>query len=244
MCTAERLAVVARLASHIAHDTNNPLTSGTNLLYPLGNESLSVEGKHYLAIAQQELSRITQISNQALGFYKDRGKPLSASVADILDDSLALRHNRCKLLGIEVLRDYRLPITVDCHPGELRQMVVNLVDNAVDAMPSGGRLHIRARTTIDWTTGVQGLRITVADTRCGTSTEMRSQLFEPFGANHEATGVRLWACSHIANKYAGRITMRSSITPDRSGSAVTLFLPDAERLGRTGTPAHRLAPAL
>ena len=244
MCTAERLAAVARLASHIAHDINNPLSAVTNLLYLLENEDFSVEGKHYLAIAQQELSRITQISKQALGFYKDRGKPLSASIADILDDSLALRHSRCKSLGIEVLRDYRLPITVDCHPGDLRQIMVNLVDNALDAMPSGGRLHIRARTTTDWTTGVEGLRITVAYTRCGTSTEMRSQLFGAFDANHEATGMRLWACSHIANKYAGRITMRSSNALNRSGSVFTLFLPDAQRLGRTGTPSHRLAPAL
>jgi signal transduction histidine kinase len=69
----------------------------------------------------------------------------------------------------------------------------------------------------------------VADTRCGTSTEMRSQLFEPFDANDEATGVRLWACSHIANKYEGRITMRSSNARDHNGSVFTLFLPDAER---------------
>jgi C4-dicarboxylate-specific signal transduction histidine kinase len=81
-------------------------------------------------------------------------------------------------------------------------------------------------------------------TRCGTSTGMRRHLFEPFNANHEAIGVRLWACSHIANKYAWRIAMRSGNGLDRNGSVFTLFLPDAERRGRTGTPSHRLAPAL
>jgi PAS domain S-box-containing protein len=226
MRTAEKLAIVGRLASRIAHDINNPLMSITNLLYLLENEDLSGEGRRYIAITQHELSRLGHISNQALGLYKNSGKPVSASIAAILDDSLALRHNRCIVLGIEVLRDYDLTMTIDCHPGELRQLIVNLVDNALDAMPSGGRLYIRARITTGWATDRRGLRITVADTGCGISVETHSRLFEPFYTTKEAsTGLGLWACAHIADKYAGRISMRSSNTGDRSGSVFAVFLP-------------------
>jgi PAS domain S-box-containing protein len=228
--TAEKLAIVGRLASRLAHDINNPLTSITNLLYLLENENLSEEGRRYLATTQHELSRVGHISNQALGFYKDSGKPVSASLAAILDDSLALRHNRCIVLGIDVLRDYKMSTTIDCHPGDLRQLMVNLLDNALDAMPSGGRLYIRTRLTTDWATNRRGVGITVADTGCGISAGTRSRLFEPFYTTREAsTGLGLWACVHIADKYAGRISVRSTNTRDRNGSVFTVFLPEIQQ---------------
>jgi PAS domain S-box-containing protein len=103
---AEKLTAVGRVASSIAHDINNPLAAATNLLFLLENENLSEEGKHYLATAQRELSRIAHITAQALGFYRSRGEPVWLSVATILDDALVLHHDRCNALGIEVSRDY------------------------------------------------------------------------------------------------------------------------------------------
>jgi PAS domain S-box-containing protein len=159
MRIAENLAAVGRLASSIAHDINNPLAAATNLLFLLENEDLSEEGKHYLATAQRELSRIAHITAQALGFYRSREELVWLSIATILDDALVLHHDSCSALGIEVSRDYDSAPQIFCRPGELRQVMVNLVGNALDAMPSGGRLQLRIRRTTDWIKGGRALRI-------------------------------------------------------------------------------------
>ncbi|HTF66086.1 MAG TPA: PAS domain S-box protein, partial [Edaphobacter sp.] len=138
MRIAENLAAVGRLSNSIAHDINNPLAAATNLLFLLENENLSEEGKRYLATAQRELSRIAHITAQALGFYRNRGELVRLSIATILDDALLLHHDRCSALGIEVSRDYDSAPQILGRPSELRQVMVNLVGNALDAMPSGG----------------------------------------------------------------------------------------------------------
>jgi PAS domain S-box-containing protein len=224
---AEKLAAVGRLASSIAHDINNPLAAATNLLFLLENENLSEEGKHYLATAERELSRIAHITAQALGFYRSRGEPVWLSVATILDDALALHHDRCNALGIKVSRDYDSAPQIFCRPGELRQVMVNLVGNALDAMSSGGRLQLRIRRTTDWIKGGRALSIAVADTGGGMSAETRRRLFEPFYTTKEGSGsgLGLWVCADIVGKYEGRISMRSNEVPGRNGSVFMLVLP-------------------
>jgi PAS domain S-box-containing protein len=227
MRTREKMTTVGRLANSIAHDINNPLTSVTNLLFLLGNENLSEDGKQYLAIAQRELSRVAQISAQALGFYRSKGEPVWVSAAGILEDGLALHQGRCQTLGVEVLRDYESTPKIYSYPGELRQVMVNLIGNALDAMPSGGTLRLRIRRATDWVTQRDGLRITIADTGSGMSAETRRRLFEPFYATNKpiGTGMGLWICADIVKKCDGRISVRSSETREHNGSVFSLILP-------------------
>jgi PAS domain S-box-containing protein len=227
MRTREKLAAVGRLATSIAHDINNPLTSVTNLLFLLENEKLSEDGKQYLVVAQSELSRVAQISSQALGFYRSKGEPVWISPADVLEDALALHQGRCRTLGVEISRDYDTAPKIYSYPGELRQVIVNLIGNALDAMPSGGKLRLRIRRTTDWVTHRQGLRITVADTGGGIDAETRLRLFEPFYATKKpiGTGMGLWICADILKKHDGRISVRSSAAREHNGSVFSLFLP-------------------
>jgi PAS domain S-box-containing protein len=227
MLIAEKLAAVSRLASSIAHDINNPLAAVTNLLFLLENENLSEQGKHYLTTAQREVFRVAHIAAQALGFYRNAEDPVWLSLSTILDDALKLHHDRCSALGIEVSREYDLAPQVCCRPGELLQVMVNLVGNAFDAMPSGGRLRLRIRRATDWATNRSGLRVAVADTGHGISAETRSRIFEPFYTTKEGTGtgLGLWVCADIVSKYEGRISMRSSNAGARRGSVFCLFLP-------------------
>ena len=224
---AENLAAVGRLATSIAHDINNPLAATTNLLFLLENENLSERGQYYLATAQHELSRIAHITAQALGFHRSRGELVWLSIAAILDDALMLHHDRCSALGIEVSRDYDSAPQIFCRSGEMRQVMVNLVGNALDAMPSGGRLQLRIRKTTDWIKGGRALCIAVADTGGGMSAETRHRLFEPFYTTKQGTGsgLGLWICADIVGKYKGRISMRSNDVPGRNGSVFMLVLP-------------------
>lgn len=224
---AEKLAAAGRLASIIAHDINNPLAALTNLLFLVESENLSEEGRQYLKTAQRELSPLAQITAQALGFYRNHGDPVWLSITTILDNALALHHDRINASGIEVSRNYDSAPQLYCQPGELRQVMVNLIGNALDAMPHGGRLQLRVRRTTNWGTDRRGVRITVADTGGGMSAETHHRLFEPFYTTKEGTGtgLGLWVCANIVSRYEGRILMRSNDVPGRNGSVFMLFLP-------------------
>jgi signal transduction histidine kinase len=111
--------------------------------------------------------------------------------------------------------------------GELQQVMVNLIGNALDAMPLGGRLQLRVRRTTNLETNRQGIRITVADTGRGMSVETRRHLFEPFYTTKQGTGtgLGLWVCADIVSRYEGRILMRSNHAAGHNGSVFMLFLP-------------------
>jgi PAS domain S-box-containing protein len=223
----ERLKAMARLASRLAHDINNPLSSVTNLLFLLEKEVLSPDGAHYVSVAHRELRRVAGISAQALNLYHISGEPASISIHDIAEDALAQHEDRCETIGIRVMREYRVVPRIRCYVAELRQVLTNLVGNAVDAMPEGGRLRLRIRECTDWSGRGRCLRITIGDTGRGMSEETRQRLFEPFFTTKQATGtgLGLWGCAHIATRYGGRILVRSRQNGGFSGSVFTLFLP-------------------
>ena len=225
--THERLKAMARLASRLAHDINNPLTSVTNLLFLLENEVVSPEGAHYVSLAQRELRRVAGISAQALNLYHITGEPESILIHEIADDALTEQEDRCQTMGIHVAREYRVAPRIRCYVAELRQVLMNLVGNAVDAMPGGGRLRLRVCECRDWVGSGRCLRITVGDTGRGMSAETRRRLFEPFFTTKQATGtgLGLWGCAHVVTRYGGRILVRTRQNGGCSGSVFILMLP-------------------
>ena len=223
----ERLEAMARLASRLAHDINNPLTSVTNLLFLLEKEVFSPDGAYYVSLAHRELRRVAGISAQALTLYHITGEPESISIHDIADDALAGHEDRCQTMGIHVVREYRVVPRIRCYVAELRQVLTNLVGNAVDAMPGGGHLRLRICECRDWVGSGRCLRITVGDTGRGMSAETRRRLFEPFFTTKQATGtgLGLWGCAHVVTRYGGRILVRTRQNGGTSGSVFVLLLP-------------------
>jgi signal transduction histidine kinase len=119
---------------------------------------------------------------------------------------------------------------VRCFEGEIRQVLSNLVSNAIDATPpmGGGRLLLRSRVGTDWKTGRLGLVISVADNgSSGMPASVVSRIFEAFYATKGAngTGLGLWVSSEIVERHQGILRVRSSQKPGRSGTAFALFLP-------------------
>lgn len=223
----EKLAAVGRMASSIAHDINNPLEAITNLLFLLEGEKLSERGKYFLSTAQHELARVSHVAAQSLGFYRKDRKPGLVAVPLILDEALALHRDRIYSLYIEVTRKYLSVPDISCQPGELLQVMVNLIGNALDAMPANGKLQLVIRQATDWRTGRAGLRITITDSGNGMSVETRRRMFEPFYTTKTATGtgLGLWICADIIHQLKGRISVRSSQAPGHNGSAFAVFLP-------------------
>src|SRR3954470_12230175 len=155
---SEKLAAAGRLSATIAHEINNPLAAVTNLLF-LARSSRDVDEIHTsIDIADQELKRVAHITKQTLGFYKDSGAPSLLNIADVMEQVLSIYKRRVEARNISVSTQFRTPVaTVVGNSGELRQVVSNLIANAIDAMSDGGRMVLRVSSAGDF------LRVTVAD---------------------------------------------------------------------------------
>ena len=208
---AEKLAATGRLAASIAHEINNPLASVTNLLYLLRDEEDPIHRSTYLALAEEEIKRVSDISTQTLRFYRDPSGPTACDVPEVLESVLALFNGRMNMLHIEPETRFSDNACVSGSQGELRQVFVNLVGNALDAMPDGGRLLLRAHPTLSPTDRTPGVRVTIADTGEGMSSETVARIFEPFFTTKKATGtgLGLWLSLEILQKHHASIRVRS-----------------------------------
>ena len=212
----EKLAATGRLAASIAHEINNPLEAVTNLLYLLHQQPLDPEALQYADMAQSEVARVSQITQQTLRFYRQSSKPAMTPVAELMDSVMTLHQGRLHSTYVEVVRRYRGGAELLAFSGELRQLFANLIGNALDAMPRGGRLLLSARISQSWNQpGVPGVRITVADTGSGMTAAVRQRIFEAFYTTKEATGtgLGLWVSSEIIAKHRGTVRVRSRATP-------------------------------
>lgn len=224
----EKLAAVGRLAASIAHEINNPLESVTNLLYLARSAGDTEELQEYLATAERELRRVSVISNQTLRFYKQSSKPQSVAGHELLESVLSIYQGRLINSGIDIEQRLRARRSIQCYDGEIRQVLNNLVANAIDAMTSsGGRLLIRTRDTHHSKTDQPGIQITIADTGSGMRSEVLRRLFEAFYTTKGigGNGLGLWISKEIMDRHHGCIRVRSSQRIGDSGTVFTLFLP-------------------
>ena len=225
---SEKLAVVGRLAASIAHEINNPLEAVTNLLYLAELSEEPAEIKSYVQLAEQELRRVSVIANQTLRFHKQSSRPLEVTGSELINSVVSIFQSRLGNSGIQVEHRHRAPQPIRCFEGEVRQVISNLVGNAIDVLPSpGGRLLLRTRTATDWKSGRRGVVFTVADTGSGIPASARPRIFEPFfttkGIN--GTGLGLWVSSEIVSRHQGNLRFRTSQQHARHGTVFTMFLP-------------------
>ena len=227
MMQAEKLAAVGRLASSIAHEINNPLDSVTNLIYLARQQAQQPETRQYLKSAEQELRRASIIVNQTLRFHRQSTRPRAIGCAELFTAVLDMYGGKLKNSGIAVEKRQCAHTPVVCFEGEIRQVLNNLVGNAIDAMPSGGRLLLRSRDGTDWKTGRAGLVLTVADTGCGIDPQTQRKMFDAFFTTKGAggTGLGLWVSSEIVKRHHGGLRVRSSRQKPHRGTVITLFLP-------------------
>ncbi len=228
---SEKLAVTGRLAASIAHEINNPLEAITNLLYLLHSD-LSPDQKNWLLTeAEQELARVTEITKQTLRFYREPSQPVPTEVGPVLDSVLKLYRSRIASAEVEV----RLEMSSDCckvlsTPGELRQVLANLIGNAIDAMRYGGRLRIRISDQATWGCDRRFVRITIADSGTGIPSQVLPSIFEPFVTTkgETGTGLGLWVTSEIIKKNGWKIRVRSSRSSRQSGTVFCITIPKLE----------------
>ncbi len=224
----ERLAAMGRVAGIIAHEINNPLEAITNAFFLLRNHpSLDEEARYYAKLAGEELDRISHITRQTLSFYREAQQAIPLSIAAILDDVLELQARPLRLQGIHVDREYRTSREIVGFPAELKQVFLNLVGNAAQAMPQGGRLRVSLYESRDPKTHKRGLRVNVTDTGSGIQPENAKKLFEPFFTTKsvKGTGLGLWISKGIVQKYEGTLRFRSLRLNGSSATCFSVFIP-------------------
>jgi PAS domain S-box-containing protein len=225
----EKLAVAGRLAASIAHEINNPLAAITNCLYLVQQTTMDDIGRSYLEIAQKELDRVAQITVQTLRFHRQSSRPVPTETSELIETVLALFESRIRRQGIEIQRRYRQTSPIFAYEGEVRQVIVNLLGNAIDAMPSGGCITVRTTETHHPVTSSRGLVVTVCDSGSGMGEETIAHLFEPFYSTKgvTGTGLGLWVSKEIVDRHHGNITVRSRKSVDGTPGRTTfrVFLP-------------------
>lgn len=245
---SERLAAMGRVAGIIAHEINNPLESITNTFYLLRDHpSLDEEARYYARLGEEELQRVSHITRQTLGFYRESKDPISVSLSEVLDDILDLQRRRLNLAKITVEKRYTSRGFVQGFPVEIKQVFLNLIGNAVQAMPRGGTLRLRVAGSGAMSGRSAGVLVSIIDTGTGIDREQAKHLFQPFFTtkSSKGTGLGLWISRGIVQKYGGSIRFRSLVSPGGNVTCFQVFFPgarsnvpsDENQAGvRTGSP--------
>lgn len=223
----EKLAAVGRMASSVSHEINNPLEAVTNLLY-ISRRSTDIEQIHaMLDLAEEELRRVANITNQTLRFHKQSSNPQTQTCNALFSAVLSMYAGRLRNSGIVVEKRERADRPLVVFEGDIRQVLNNVIGNAIDAMPNGGRLIVQSRNACDWKSGENGIALTVADTGTGIAPQEMEKIFEAFFTTKGigGTGLGLWISREILDRHRGSIRIKSSQRKDHCGTVATIFLP-------------------
>lgn len=206
----EKLSAIGQLAAGVAHELRNPLFVISNVLYELREtlDSQDPEVADHLRMAADENRRAHEIIDNLLEFARPGGEgtcvievdPEIQHVLKVFRESLAQR-------GIELLTDLRADVRCRFHPDAFKQVMVNLLTNAIDAMPEGGRLGIATRARSDGR-----VEIDVEDTGVGIPSRRQKEIFNPFFSTKppgQGTGLGLWIVHATVLRYQGRVSVRS-----------------------------------
>ncbi|WP_240546500.1 CheR family methyltransferase [Paenibacillus artemisiicola] len=213
----EMLSAVGQLAAGIAHEIRNPLTAlkGFTKLMGVANDSKS----SYVEIMMGELNRIEQIVSELLVLAKPQAVDFATKELEpIVQDVLMLLESQANLNGVEVVSELEPGLAVHCVENQLKQVFINLLKNAIEAMPNGGRIHVRSASGPEGRIGVR-----FSDNGPGIPESKLAKLGEPFYSTKEkGTGLGLMVSYKIIENHQGGIQFQSK---EGVGTTVTIDLP-------------------
>lgn len=202
---AEKMSAVGRLTASIAHEVNNPLQAVSNCLHLVGRQELSPEERNnYLTLAQEELDRLMSTVQRMLEFY--RPGTLSREETDLQDlvnrvVALLDKQLQDSQVAVEVIFEKKLPVVMVVS-NQIQQVFFNLILNALDAMPQGGKITISGKSSQD------NVEVTFQDEGDGVSVEMQDNIFEPFMSTRDGgTGLGLSVSYGILTAHGGDLAL-------------------------------------
>jgi two-component system NtrC family sensor kinase len=230
---SEKISALGRLAASVAHEINNPLQAVQGCLTLFGEEMAGQQRQdkmgRYLHTVESEIERIAAIVRRMRDFYRPAREGLSSvNVVEVLESVLELAAKQLQHSEVEVRRDWEIEIpAIQANPDHLKQVFLNLIINAIDAMPQGGELRLSVSATHqppeNSPLARPHVRIEFSDTGHGMSPETTDQVFEPFfTTKDQGSGLGLYISYGIIKSLAGDITVHSQLG---QGTTFTIFLP-------------------
>ncbi len=224
LAQASKLGAVGELAAAVAHEVNNPLTGILGFAELLLSELPADDPRHdEAAVIRDEAVRARTIVKALLEFARPRApQRIPTSLNDLARSSLELVRFRALEADVAIVADYGDVPILELDPDALKQVLLNVFNNAIDAMPQGGTLHVSTEQVAD-----RGC-VVVSDTGIGMDEETQGRIFTPFfstrAANGGRTGLGLSVSRQIVEGHGGTIEVES--TPGR-GAVFTVGLPSS-----------------
>jgi two-component system, NtrC family, sensor kinase len=225
----ERMAMVGRMMATIAHEINNPLESLNGLMYMIAqDDTLSESARALIAASQLEVGRIAEVVKRTLGLTRETASPVRFSLRAITEDLVKVYARRFEANAIQVTTCYQDSSDIEGFPGEMRQVISNLIVNAIDALQQRGKIWIDLFHSRNWADPEErGIALVIADNGPGIPDEYRTRVFEPFFTTkgERGTGLGLWITDALVRKHGGSVRFRSSTSARSHGTCFQVFLP-------------------
>jgi PAS domain S-box-containing protein len=225
---SEKLAAMGRLATTIAHEVNNPLEAMTNLVYLLQASIIDTRTREYVDLFEKQLETLTRVAQQTLNFHRETGQPAEFKLSELISELLDFFGPKAKKKDLTITMRLVVEGKILGFSSEIRQVISNLLINAIEATPGDGRITIHLHEATDWRGYRQrGYRISIADTGTGIDPQHLERIFEPFFTTKgdKGTGLGLWVSMGIIDRVGGSMRVRSSRRPGGSGTCFSIFLP-------------------
>ena len=238
----ERLAAIARLAATLAHEVNNPLESIMNLSYLVAHHpALPVDLRGFAELLLKEVDRAGDITRRVLSFHRESRVATAIDLAENVGHVLDAKRKKLEAKNLDVRTDVRVRM-VHGFAAELRQVLDNVIENAIEASPRGGSIRIRTRRS--GASGPDRVVLTVCDDGPGIPEDVLPRIFQPFFTTkpRSGSGLGLWVSRGIVQEHNGTLRVRTS-TSGKTGSIFRISLPAAaEALAEEAVlPARRRA---
>jgi len=237
----EKLAAAARLSATVAHEINNPLEAVVNLLYlAKASPDMTPSLMEHLTRAEQELERVAHITRQTLGFYRESNTPAVVDVCSVIEPTLLLYASKIAGKSIKIEFSADDPPRVWGIAGELKQVIANLISNAIDAVGPGGTIKVHCGPSK--TEEGHMAEIVIADNGPGIAPEIATRIFDPFFTTKQdvGTGLGLWVAKGIVERHGGSIRV---LAPGKmsalGGAAFMIRLPRASETEPQTVPTHQ-----
>ncbi len=223
----EKLAALGELSATIAHEVNNPLGIIKNYLALIAQQLPSEDPNYsFYQVIKEEVDRIAKIVRQLLDFYRPKAEEIApVDLSQVLDETVTLLEKQLATSNIEVVKNLPRSLPkIEASPAQLKQVFLNLLMNAREVMPQGGKLEVSTRSENGY------VEAEVADTGGGIPPENLEKIFEPFFTTKKeigGTGLGLSVCLGIVGKHGGVIRAQNR---KPKGAAFIVRLPVKEKV--------------
>jgi len=215
-------ATAEHLALEVLHEIRNPLEALGNLTYLANEEADNPEKvRKYMRLASEQMAMLNHIASQTLGYARSFPVPQSTNLAELMKSAVRIHQKTIEKRKIHLIKEFPEDLALEVYSGELLQVFSNLIANALDALPAEGILRLRFRRRQN------EVHFVIADSGQGILTESLEEVFEPFFTTKQekGTGIGLSLSRRIVDRHDGRIRVRSSVRPGKSGTTFRISLP-------------------